>query len=151
GVGEPGGRPVEPAALLAASGRRGLSRLGRGTRAGDQRVGRGDAGGVADRAAGGGWCTGAESGDAAPEDQEIASAVLPCFEEEGPEGSVGGVWAVLRGLPGGGGEAAGRRSGCGISSGKLPASAAVRDGVRRRAAAGCPRVTLWSGGRRRQA
>src|SRR6185295_12538506 len=74
GVGDHGGRAAEPAALLVAPGRGGVSRADPGDGAGDQRVGRGGAGGVADDAAGGGWCAGAEPGDSAAEDQEVAGA-----------------------------------------------------------------------------
>ena len=90
--------------------------------------------GIAGRAAGGGWCPDAESGDSSQEDQEVTSAVLPCSAEEGPEGSVGSVRTVLRGVQGSRRETAGWRPGRGVPAGELPTPAAVRGGLRRRLA-----------------
>jgi hypothetical protein len=100
--------------------------------AGPSTVGRSCAGGVADPAAGAGWRAGAEPGDPAEEDEEVAGAALPCSAEGGPEGAVGGLWSFLRGFPRGGRKMAGRRPRSGVPGRELPAGAAVRDGLRRR-------------------
>jgi hypothetical protein len=75
----------------------------------------------------------AESGDPASEDQEVAGAVLPCLAEEGAEGSMGGVWVVRGGVPGGGGAVAGRGSERGVPAWVLPSPTAVRGRLRRAA------------------
>ena len=54
---------------------------------------------VRDSTSGQGGCLCAEPGDPSQEDQEIAGAVLPCPAEESPQGAVGGLQQVHRGLP----------------------------------------------------
>ena len=135
---EPRDRPPQPAPLLEAPGGGEVSGRDREPRPGDRGVRRGGPRGVADPAAGSGRSPSPESGDPSQEDQEVAGAVLPCLEEEGPEGALGGLRLLRGGLPRGGGEAARGRPDRGIPARELSAPAAVRGSLRGEGGLGRP-------------
>ena len=143
-----GGRPAEPAPLLAAPGaRRSIAaRIREIVREIDESAAAARAESLIPPLGPDG--VRAQNPETRPqEDQEVAGAVLPCPAEEGPEGAVGGLWACSWRPSGRRPRGGGRATGGGVPGGELPARAAVRDGLRR--GGWRPGDAARSGGRRR--